>query len=143
MVPISTETVPWNKICHCLVVVSDSFATPGTVARHASLSMEFSSQEYLSGLPFPSPKSALCCAVLSHLSCQTFCDLTDCSPPGSSVHGTCLLCQEGILEWVVMPSSRGSFQLRTDLHRLGLLHWQVGSLPLVPPGKPQICLISL
>ena len=31
------------------------FATPWTVAYQASLSMEFSSQEYWSGLPFPSP----------------------------------------------------------------------------------------
>ena len=36
-------------------VVSDSFATPWTVARQAPMSMEFSRQEYWSGLPFPSP----------------------------------------------------------------------------------------
>ena len=32
-----------------------------------------------------------------------------CSPPGSSVHG---ILQAGILEWVVMPFSRGSSGLR-------------------------------
>ena len=32
------------------------FATPWTVAYHAPLSMGFSSQEYWSGLPFPSPE---------------------------------------------------------------------------------------
>ena len=31
------------------------FATPWTVAHQSSLSMEFSRQEYWSGLPFPSP----------------------------------------------------------------------------------------
>ena len=31
------------------------FVTPWTVARQAPLSMEFSRQEYWSGLPFPSP----------------------------------------------------------------------------------------
>ena len=31
------------------------FVTPWTVAHHVSLSMEFSRQEYWSGLPFPSP----------------------------------------------------------------------------------------
>ena len=31
------------------------FATPWTVACQAPLSMEFSRQEYWSGLPFPSP----------------------------------------------------------------------------------------
>ena len=35
-------------------VVSDFLATPWTVARQAPLSMEFSRQEYSSGLPFPS-----------------------------------------------------------------------------------------
>ena len=35
--------------------MSDSFATPRTVACQAPLSMGFLRQEYLSGLPFPSP----------------------------------------------------------------------------------------
>ena len=39
--------------CVC-AVVSRSFATPWTVARHAPLSMGFPRQEYWSGLPFPS-----------------------------------------------------------------------------------------
>ena len=39
-------------------------------------------------------------------SCPALCDPMDCSPPGSSVHGTL---QARILEWVAMPSSRGSF----------------------------------
>ena len=37
--------------------MSDSSATPGTIASQAPLSMEFSRQEYWSGLPFPSPKA--------------------------------------------------------------------------------------
>ena len=36
-------------------VLSDSFATPWTVAHQAPPSMEFSRQEYWSELPFPSP----------------------------------------------------------------------------------------
>ena len=35
--------------------MSDSFVTPWIVAHQAPLSMEFSRQEYWSGLPFPSP----------------------------------------------------------------------------------------
>ena len=35
--------------------MSDSLATPRTVAGQAPLSMGFSRQEYWSGLPFPSP----------------------------------------------------------------------------------------
>ena len=41
--------------------------------------------------------------------CPTLCDPMGCSPPGSSVHG---ILQAGILEWVVMPSSKGSSQSR-------------------------------
>ena len=39
----------------------------------------------------------------------TLCNPMDCSPPGSSVHK---ILQERILEWVAMPSSRGSSQSR-------------------------------
>ena len=39
----------------------------------------------------------------------TLCDPMDCSPPGSSVHG---ILPARILEWVAMPSSRGSSRPR-------------------------------
>ena len=39
----------------CVCAQSCLFVTQWTVARQASLFMEFSSQEYWSGLPFPSP----------------------------------------------------------------------------------------
>ena len=38
-------------------------------------------------------------------SCPTLCDPTDCSLPGSSVHG---IFPARILEWVTISSSRGS-----------------------------------
>ena len=38
-------------------------------------------------------------------SCPTLCDPVVCSPPGSSIHG---ILQARILEWVVIPFSRGS-----------------------------------
>ena len=44
----------WRCALLSCSVVSDS-AIPGTVARQAPLSMEFSRQEYWSMLPFPSP----------------------------------------------------------------------------------------
>ena len=40
-------------------VTSNSFATPWTVVRQASLSKGFPRQEYWSGLPFPSPGDLL------------------------------------------------------------------------------------
>ena len=46
--------------------------------------------------------------------------------------------QERILEWVAMPSSRGSSQHRDQICISYVnLHWQAGSLPLAPPGKPK------
>ena len=39
----------------CCLVVSNSFVIPWTVAHQAPLSVEFSRQEYWSGLPFSSP----------------------------------------------------------------------------------------
>ena len=55
----------------------------------------------------------------------------DGSMPGSSGHG---ILQARILEWVAMPTSRGSSQPRDWTHISCLLHWQ--ALPLAPPGKP-------
>ena len=50
----------------------------------------------------------LFCAKLLQF-CLTLCNPIDCSPLGSSVHG---ILQARILEWVAMPSSRGSSQPR-------------------------------
>ena len=59
-------------------------------------------------------------------SCLTLCDPTGCSPPGSSVLG---ILQARILEWVAMPSSRGSSQPSLVL----VLHDN-----LVPPSESLI-----
>ena len=70
-------------------------------------------------------------------SCPAVCDPMDCSPPGSSVHG---ILQVRILEWVAMPSSRGSSPPRDRTHvSYVYLHWQADSLPLALPGKPFTC----
>ena len=67
-------------------------------------------------------------------SCLTLCDPMDYSLPVSSADG---ILQARILEWISLPSSRVSSQPRDQTHlSLHLLHWQAGSLPLVPPGKP-------
>ena len=46
-------------------------------------------------------------------SCPTLCDPMDCNPPVSSDHG---ILQARILEWVVMPSSKGSSWPRDWTH---------------------------
>ena len=55
----------------------------------------------------------LCLHAMSLQSCLTLCDPMDCSPPGTSVHG---IFQARILEWIAMPSSRGSSQPRDRTH---------------------------
>ena len=42
-------------MCACVLSHVQLFVTPGTVAHQAPLSMGFSSQEYWSGLPLPTP----------------------------------------------------------------------------------------
>ena len=56
-----------------------------------------------------------CWCVLSHFGHIWLCNLVDCSPPDSSVHG---ILQARILEWVAIPTSRGSSWSR---------HWTHGS----------------
>ena len=63
--------------------------------------------------------------------CPTLRDPMDCSIPMGILSAR-------ILEWVAMPSSRGSPQPRDQTRLLYLLHWQAGSLPLVLPGKPHM-----
>ena len=52
-------------------------------------------------------------ACMHAKSLQSLWDSMDCSPPGSCVHG---ILQARILEWVAMPSSRGSSQPKDWMH---------------------------
>ena len=61
----------------------------------------------ISGIPDPG-KWSLCCCLFAQ-SCPNLCDLMDCSPLGSFVHG---ISQARILEWVAISFSRGSSQPR-------------------------------
>ena len=103
----------------------------------APLSVGFSRQECWSGLPSPPPGDLpdpgnkpsspvslalqadslplshqgkphmllACLHAKSFQSCPILCNSKDCSLPGSPVHG---ILQRRILEWVAIPSSRGS-----------------------------------
>ena len=102
------------------------FATQWTVGHHAPLFMGFSRQEYWSSLP--------------------------CPPPGDLLHPgifpTCLyrcaiaLSKKNVHTLILKYFLAKVFVLGAKLYLedipllLCLLHWQVGSLPLVPPGKP-------
>ena len=72
-------------------------------------------------------KTKICCLVTKL--CLTLCDPMDCSPPDFSVHW---VFQARILEWIVMPSSRGLFP--TQGSNQHLLHWQAESLLLSHQG---------
>ena len=63
--------------------------------------------------------------------CPTLCDLMDCSLPGSSVRG---MLQARIVEWVAMPSNRGSSQSRDQTH---VTYTEGGSFTTEPPRNPQ------
>ena len=82
-------------------------------------------------------------------SCPSPCDPTDCSPPGSSVRGSL---RARILQWVAMPSSRGSSRVATGMSWSPLsdqkgvkptvefgerTRLQADSLPVEPQGKPK------
>ena len=74
--------------------------------------------------------STAAAAAKSLQSCPTLCDLMDCSLPGFSIHG---ILQARTLEWVAMPSSRGSSHPGIKSTTPAL---QADSLPSEPPGKP-------
>ena len=93
----------------------------------------------------------MCCGLCAKLlqSCPTLCSPMDCSPPGSSVHA---ILQASILEWVVMPFSRGSSQPR-DWTRVpwsrvspalvgGFFTTVAAWIGRVLPKAPSICLMS-
>ena len=130
------------QCCRCWVTKSClTLWDPMDCSRSGCLSMGFPRQEYWSGAPFPSPgdfpgseieptSPALaggffvteppgkpewftCLLAKSLQSCLTLCDPMDCSPLGSSVHR---ILQARILEWVAMPSSRGSSWPRDQTH---------------------------
>ena len=73
------------------------------------------------------------CALLLQ-SCLTLCNPMDCSLPGSSIYGILQARNSGVgchfLLQGIIPTQG------TNPHLLRLLHWQVGSLLLTPPGKP-------
>ena len=76
---------------------------------------------------------SMLCAKLPQLY-STLCDPMYCSLPDSSVHGAPPGKNTGMHHHVLLQEifpTQGS-----NLHLiLSILHWQVGSLPLVPPGK--------
>ena len=76
-----------------------------------------------------------CMCVFQVTSAVSLCNPMDCSPPGSSVHG---ILQEEYRSGLSCPPLRDLPDPGIEPTSLCLLHWQAGSLPLVPTGKPRI-----
>ena len=81
-------------------------------------------------------KFSSCVHAKSLQSCPTLCDPTNCSLPGSSIHGDSPGKNTGVgypalLQWIF--PTQGS-----KLHFLHLLHCRVGSLHLAPPSAKYI-----
>ena len=78
-----------------------------------------------------------CCLVAK--SCLTLCDLTDCSPPGSSVHG---IFQARMWKWVAISFSKVSFQPTNRtwgscIGRLILYHWATRETYIITYRHPK------
>ena len=86
----------------------------------------------------PQPPGCLCTCGQSLQLCLTICDPMDCGPlfmefmefcswnsPGKYTGVSC----QALLQRIFLTQGSNARLLR-------LLHWQVGSLPLAPPGKP-------
>ena len=83
------------------------------------------------------PATLVSCCCLVAQSCPTLCHPMVCSTPGSSVHG---ISQARTLEWIAISSSRGSSQLRDQMHIscIGgrvLYHWATTETHYESPPK--------
>ena len=73
--------------------------------------------------------------LLVSQSCRTLCNSTDCSPPGSSVHG---ISQARILEWILPLKFPPSGRLPNPGIEPTSPAWQADSLPLSHLGSPKV-----
>ena len=76
--------------------------------------------------------------VKSLQSCPTLCDPMDCSPPGSSVHGTS---EARRLEWIAISFSRGSSQPRDSTH-ISCIFCMVRQESLSHQGSPNALIFA-
>ena len=79
------------------------------------------------------PLPAFSATYMRAQSCPTLCDPMDCSPSGSSVYG---ILQARILEWVAMPSSRGSSWPRDRISISCISCMASGFFTIEPAGRP-------
>ena len=91
---------------------------------------------------FQKHKTIICAYVhaKSLQSCPALRNSMHCNPPGSSVHG---ILQAKILEWIAMPSSRGSSQPRDQTCASCSCYIAGGFFTTEPLGKPKTVTASI
>ena len=121
----------WHETAPCDTVCKSGWRLRGVTFRShfrkSNRIMQLNKKD--SFLGESSPLMCMHACVLSRLSRVQLCATLDCSPPGSSVHGSL---QARTLEWTAVPSSRGSSHPGVKPPQ-----WQASSLLLALPGKPQ------
>ena len=131
----------WPRVNHTCVRTKSLQSCPTvcnicTVTCRAPLSMGIPQARILEWVALPSSRgsSQPSDRARSLQSCLTLCSTADCSLPGASVRGDSPGKNTGVGYHALL---QGIFQAQgSNPHLLCLLHWQVGSLPPVPPGKP-------
>ena len=114
---------PWHSILPGLEVKNLGKTDPESGKYYQCLKNHRETQNHY--IPSFSPLRgilSLCHCLACVLSCVCLCNLMDCSPPGSSVHGTF---QAGILEWVTISFSKGSSWPRTQSRNSCIGKWDL------------------
>ena len=137
-------SVAAKKKKFCILSQTDQIRTSGGKTQEAVLYRNYSYMWWTEMCP-PVSNSyvealnpvwwCMCACMLSHfIRVQLFVTLWTVAHQASLSMG---ILQAKILDWVAVPSSRGSSWPRNQTRiSYVFLHWQAGSLSLAPPGKP-------
>ena len=102
--PQFSAHLPARLISQSTSGIQNLFSNPVSLQIYFSIPEVSAFSTLVGGTAFASLWVVVVCCSVIH-SCPTLCDPMDCSPSRFSVHG---ILQARILEWVAMPSSRGS-----------------------------------
>ena len=115
--PLRTAIIPWGVHSHYRILQKKE-------GQDAALCLEEVCETDWIQLNVSNPSGVLC--LVTQL-CLTLYDPTNCSPPGSSVHGSSLGKNTGVACHALLQGIFLAQEL--TLHLLHLLHWQADSLP--------------
>ena len=120
----------WSIKCAERKVLDPSYVSTGLMALLSFGTLKLGNKSSIAYWMRKDMWSSQCIVcILCAQSCPSLCDLMDCSPPGSSVHG---IFQVRILEWVAISYSKGSSWSRNWTHVF------FNSLPLCNLASPPV-----